>query len=211
VGWIKNAQVGRLNRSADRDLPQLQKVIKPEHDTLMPGVRQIGFDPFFQGPEPMTLAGALNASYPSICGCFAGDARSDRLNRSLKALKIPFGSQPDYTTTIRTAIKLKQQWPIVSIKNSFGKTMTPYSVTVTAWTAVRFLPWIISLFFKKFLEFDSRKDYHFTVPCGLNRPTFSQGRQLASFFPPPLLIKIKKASKLRPIYPDKPFLFFNRL
>jgi len=88
--------------------------------------------------------------------------------------------------------------------------MTPYSVAVTAWTAVWLLPWIISLFFKKFLEFDSRKDYHFTVPCGLDWPTFSQGRQLTSFDPPPLLIKIKKASKLRPIYSDNRSLLVNR-
>jgi len=46
-------------------------------------------------------------------------------------------------------------------------------------------------FFKKFLEFDSRKDYHITILCGLGWLTFSQGRQLIYFNPPPLLIKKK--------------------
>jgi hypothetical protein len=103
----------------------LQKIIKAGHDTLTPGVAQINFDPFAQKSEPVALPGALNASYPLICGCFADDARSDRLYRSLKALKIPFGSQPDHTTTIRTAIKLKQQRSYESIKNCLYKTMTP--------------------------------------------------------------------------------------
>jgi len=106
-------------------LTQLQKVIKAGYDTLTPHVGQINFDPFAQRSEPVTLPAALNTGYPSICGCFAGDARSDRFNRSLEALKIPFGSQPDDTTTIRTAIKLKQQRPYEPIKNSFSKTMTP--------------------------------------------------------------------------------------
>jgi len=83
-------------------------------------------------------------------------------------------------------------------------------VTATASAVVRLLPWIITLFFEKFLEFDSRKDYHFTIPCGLGWPTFLQGRQLASFNPPPLLIKIKKASKLRPFYSDNRFLIVNQ-
>jgi hypothetical protein len=103
----------------------LQKVIKAGYDTLTPHVGQINFDLFAQRSEPVTLPAAANARQPSILPRFAGDARSDRLNRSLKALKIPFGSQPDDTTTIRTAIKLKQQRPDEPIKNSFSKTMTP--------------------------------------------------------------------------------------
>jgi len=80
VGWIKNATAGRLNGSTRWDLTQLQKIIKAGYDTLTPRVAQINFDPFAQRSEPVTLTGALNAGYPSICGCFAGDARSDRLN-----------------------------------------------------------------------------------------------------------------------------------
>jgi hypothetical protein len=125
VGSIKNADVGRLNETANRDLPQLQKGVKPGQDTFNKGLGQIGFNPFFQGPEPMTLAGSANAGQPSITPCFQCDARSDRCHRRLKTLKIPFGTKPDDTTTVRTAIKLKQKRPIVSIKNSFGKTMTP--------------------------------------------------------------------------------------
>jgi hypothetical protein len=29
------------------------------------------------------------------------------------------------------------------------------------------LPWVIAFFFEKFLEIDSRIEYHFPVPCGL--------------------------------------------
>jgi hypothetical protein len=61
VGWIKNAAVGRLNGAADRDLAQLQKIIKAGYDPFAPGVGQISGDPFFQGAEPMTLAAAVNA------------------------------------------------------------------------------------------------------------------------------------------------------
>jgi len=73
----------------------------------------------------MTLPGALNTANPSIGGCFGHDAGADRLNRSLKAFKIPFGPEPDYATTIRTAIKLEQQRAYKSIKNCRCKTMTP--------------------------------------------------------------------------------------
>ncbi|MBC8394094.1 MAG: hypothetical protein H8E17_16200 [Deltaproteobacteria bacterium] len=125
MGWIKNATASRLNGSTRWDLTQLQKIIKAGDDTLTPRVAQINFDPFAQRSEPVTLTGALNAGYPSICGCFAGDARSDRLNRGLEALKIPIGSQPDYTTTIRTTIQLKQQRPYEPIKNCLYKTVTP--------------------------------------------------------------------------------------
>jgi len=61
VGWIKNAGVGRLNGAAHRDLIQLQKIIKTGNDTFAPGVGQVSCDPFFQGAEPMALAGAVNA------------------------------------------------------------------------------------------------------------------------------------------------------
>jgi hypothetical protein len=103
----------------------LQKIIKAGHDTFTPGVGQINFDPLAQKSEPVTLTGALNAGYPSICGGFAGDARSDCLNRSLETLKISFGSEPDYTTTIRTAVKLKQQRPYEPVKNCLCITMAP--------------------------------------------------------------------------------------
>jgi hypothetical protein len=108
MGSISDENVCRLNAAADRNLTQLQKIIKTGHDTLTPGVGQIDFDPLAQISEPVTLPGALNAGYPSICGCFAGDAGSDCANRSLKTLKIPFGSEPHHTTTIRTAIKFQQ-------------------------------------------------------------------------------------------------------
>ena len=39
-------------------------------------------------------------------------------------------------------------------------------MTVAAWAAARLLPRIITLLFEKFLEFDNKKHYHFTVPCG---------------------------------------------
>jgi hypothetical protein len=35
----------------------------------------------------------------------------------------------------------------------------------TAWAAFRLLLWIVALFFKKFLEFDSRKDYYNIYLC----------------------------------------------
>ncbi|MGB5618381.1 MAG: hypothetical protein WBM78_16165 [Desulfobacterales bacterium] len=187
----------------------MQKIIKAGHDTVTPGVGQINFDPLAQKPVPVTLPGALNAGDPSICGCFADDAGSDRLNRSLKTLKIPFGSQSDHTTTIRTAITFQKQWPYEPIKNCLCKTMSPQSPAVTAWATGGLLPWVITFFFEKFLEFDSRKEYHFLVPCGLHRPTSSQGRQYAYFNPPPLLFKIKKASNLRPIYSDNHLLLVN--
>ena len=157
----------------------------------------------------MTLTGAIHTGYPSICGCFADDTRSYRLNGGLKALKISFGSEPDYTTTIRTAVKLKQQRAYEPIKNCRCITVAPQSTAVTAKAAVGFLPWVIAFFFEKFLEFDSRKEYHFPVPCGLHRPTVLQGRQSLSLNPPPLLLKIKKASKLRPIYSDNHLLLVN--
>ena len=71
---------------------------------MAPSVGQINFDPLAQVSEPVTLPAAINTGYPSISAFFADDARSYRLNGSLKALKISFGSQPDYTTTIRTAV-----------------------------------------------------------------------------------------------------------
>ena len=125
MGCIPDEDVCRLNASADRNLAQLQKIIKTGHDTLTPGVGQINFDPLAQIPEPVTLPGAINTGYPSICGRFAHDARSDHLNRSLKAFKIAFGSEPDYTATIRTPVKLEQQWAGKPIKNCRCKTMTP--------------------------------------------------------------------------------------
>ena len=171
MGGIPDEDVCRLNGAADRNMTQLQKIIKAGYDTVTPGVGQINFDPSTQRSEPVALTGALNAGYPSICGCFAGDARADRLNRRLKALKIPFGSQPDDTTTIRAAIKLKQQRVLIAIKISFGKSMTPDSAAAATWTTLRLLPWIITPFFEKFLEIDRRKEYHFPVPCGPAKPT----------------------------------------
>jgi len=125
AGQCPDENVCRLNAAADRNLTQLQKVIKTGHDTVTPGVSQINFDPFAQISEPVALPGALNAGYPSICGCFAGDARSDCPNRSLKTFKISFGSQSDDTTAIRTAIKLEQQRPYEPIKKCRCITMTP--------------------------------------------------------------------------------------
>jgi len=58
---MKNAETGGLNETADRDLSQLQKIFKPGNDTANPGLCQIGFDPFSQRPEPMTLASSANA------------------------------------------------------------------------------------------------------------------------------------------------------
>jgi hypothetical protein len=78
-----------------------------------------------QKPEPVTLPSALNAVDPSIGGDFAHDAGADRFNGSLKAFKIAFGSEPDYTATIRTPVKLEQQWAGKPIKNCRCKTMTP--------------------------------------------------------------------------------------
>ena len=163
---MKNAETGGLNETADRGLAQLQKMIKAGHDTASPGFCQISFDPFVQRPEPMTLASSADNGKPSILGRFQCDARSDRFNRGLEALKIPFGPEPDDTPTIRTPIKLEQQRLVISIKNSFGKTMAPQPLAVAAWAVVWFLPRIITFLFKKILEFDSKKHYHFTVPCG---------------------------------------------
>ena len=125
MGCISDEDVCRLNAAADWNLTQLQKAIKAGHDTVTPRVGQINFDLLAQISEPVTLPSALNASYPSIGGDFAHDAGSDRLNRSLKALEIPFRSQPDDATTIRTPVKLKQQWANEPIKNCRCKTMTP--------------------------------------------------------------------------------------
>jgi hypothetical protein len=61
VGCISNEDVCRLNGAADRNLAQLQKIIKAGHDTFTPGVGQINFDPLAQKFEPVTLTGALNA------------------------------------------------------------------------------------------------------------------------------------------------------
>jgi len=163
---MQNANTGGLNATADRDLPQLQKVFKSSHDTANPGPCQIGHNPFFQRPEPMSLAGSADVGQPPVLGRFQCDARSDRFNRSLETFKVAFWPEPDDTPTIRAPIKLKQQGPLVSIKNGFGKTMSPKAVTVAAWAAARLPPRVISLLFEKFLEFDSKKHYHFTVPCG---------------------------------------------
>ena len=126
----------------------------------MPDVCQISVDSLTQGSEPVTLATAANTRQPSIGRWFAGYARPDRLNRSLKALKVSLGPQTDDTTTIRTAIKFKQQRLFITIKNSIGKTMSPQSVAVAAWTVIWLLPWVISTEYKKFLENDRKKDYH---------------------------------------------------
>ena len=125
MGCIPDEDVCRLNSAADRNLTQLQKMIKTGDDTFTPSVGQINFDPLAQISEPVTLPSAFNTGYPLICGGFAHDAGSDRLNRSLKAFKIPFGSEPNYTSTIRAAIKFEQQRAYEPIKNCRRKTMTP--------------------------------------------------------------------------------------
>ena len=122
---MKNAKSSGLNRTADRKLIAFNKIIKAGYHTLLKGVCQIGFDPFSQGSKPMTLATAANAGKPSILCGFATDAFPDGLYRRLEALKIPLGSQPDDTTTLRTAIKFKQQRFVVTIKYGLRKTMTP--------------------------------------------------------------------------------------
>ena len=118
---MKNAKSSGLNRTADRKLIAFNKIIKAGYHTLLKGVCQIGFDPFSQGFKPMTLATAANAGKPSIFRGFAGDTCSDRLNRRLETLKIPLGSQPDDTTTLRTAVKFKQQRFVVTIKYGYNK------------------------------------------------------------------------------------------
>jgi hypothetical protein len=63
---------------------------------------------------------------------------------------------------------------LIAIKISFGKSMTPDSAAAAAWTPLRLLPWIIidnHVLFRKFLEIDCRKEYHFPVPCGPAKPT----------------------------------------
>jgi hypothetical protein len=50
--------------------------------------------------------------------------------------------------------------------------MAPNSAAATAGTGLGFFTWIIALFIEKFLEFDSRKDYHDFVPRGPTKPTF---------------------------------------
>lgn len=115
------------------------------------------------------------------------DARSDNLNRRLKTLKVSLWSQPNDTTTIRAAIKLKQKRPVVSIKNGFGKTMPPDRVATTARTTVWSWPCIISALNKKSLEFDRNKEYHrntFSDQClirGLEKGGVS-GKTLAALF-----------------------------
>ena len=125
MGGIPDEGVCRLNATADRNLTQLQKAIKAGHDTATPCVGQVNFDPLAQISEPVTLPSAFNASYPSIGGDFAHDAGADRFNGSLKALEIPFRSESDHAPTIRTPVKLKQQWADEAIKNCRCKTMTP--------------------------------------------------------------------------------------
>jgi hypothetical protein len=125
MGCIPDENISRLNAAADRNLTELQKIIKTGNNTMTPRVGQINFDPLAQISKPVTLPGALNTGYPPIGAFFAGDAGSDGLNRSLKAFKIPFGSQPDHTTTIRATIKLEQQRAYEPIKNCRGITMSP--------------------------------------------------------------------------------------
>jgi hypothetical protein len=67
VGSIPDENVFRLNAAADRNLTQLQKIIKTGHNTVTPSVSQINFDPFAQISEPVTLTAAANARQPSIC------------------------------------------------------------------------------------------------------------------------------------------------
>jgi hypothetical protein len=122
---MKNTKTGGLNRTADRKLIAFNKIIKTGYHTLLKGVCKIGFDSFLQCSKPMTLATAANADKPSILSGFATDAFPDRLYRCLEAFKIPLGSQPDDTTTLRAAIKFKQQRLVVTIKDGFRKTMTP--------------------------------------------------------------------------------------
>ena len=56
-----------LNGAAYRGLTQLEKIIKTQNDTLMPGVCQIELNPLVQRSEPMTLTASANAGQPSIC------------------------------------------------------------------------------------------------------------------------------------------------
>jgi len=58
---MPDEDVCRLNGAADRNLAQLQKIIKAGYDTFTPSVGQIDFDPFAQKSEPVTLPRAFNA------------------------------------------------------------------------------------------------------------------------------------------------------
>ena len=131
---------------------------------------------------------------PSILSRFQGDARSDRFNRSLEAFEISLGPYPDHAPTIRAPIKLEHQWVFISIKNGLGKTMTPQSMAVAAREVLRFGPRIITTLFEKVLEFDRKKYYHFTVPCGPGQAHLLwRGRYRFAFFgAPPLLFQNKK-------------------
>jgi hypothetical protein len=49
--------------------------------------------------------------------------------------------------------------------------MAPNGAAATAGAGLWLFPWIIAPFIEKLLEFDSRKDYHYPVPCGPAKPT----------------------------------------
>jgi len=58
------------------------------------------------------------------------------------------------------------------------------------------LPWVITFFFEKFLEFDSRKEYHFPVPCGLAQAHCFAGAAVSLFGSAALALKNKKGLKI---------------
>ena len=68
-------------------------------------------------------------------------------------------------------------------------------MAVTAGAVRRLFPWIITFFFEKFLEFDRKKDYHFSVPCGLGKPTFFARAALWVFGLAALAFQNKKGLK----------------
>jgi hypothetical protein len=70
----------------------------------------------------------------------------------LKTFKKSFWAKPYHTTTIRTSIKLKRQRLVITIKNSSGKTVSPYRIPLASRAVVRAWPGIISAFMKKKLE-----------------------------------------------------------
>jgi hypothetical protein len=108
----------------------------------------------------------------------------------LKTLKIPFGPQPDHTTTIRTTIQLKQQGLVEAVKNSSSKTMPPYTSASASWAALGPGPWIISAFTKKNLEYDRKKEYHwFTYWDQDTDPGLEKGGVSARTLGRPFLIK----------------------
>jgi hypothetical protein len=68
------------------------------------------------------------------------------------------------------------------------------------------LPAFAMDFLKSSLSLTAEKIIIFPFLVGCAQPTSLQGRQEGFFNPPPLLIKIKKASNLRPFYSDNHFL-----